>query len=134
MNQYRSARYYDDVPYRRFYRNKDRALVGGVCAGLADYFGFNLKVTRFITFVSILMAMPVALLLYFAVVVLIPSASDPARHSDVDPGFQKALRSAPAQTLGDVKRRFQSLDARLARLERHVTSPKFELDRKISNL
>jgi len=125
---------YDEIPNRRFYRNRDRAVIAGVCAGLADYFGFNLKVTRVIAVISLLMAMPVTLLIYFATVILIPSAQDPAMQPNVDAGFRKALRSAPGQTLGDVKRRFQTLDSRLARLERHVTSPRFDLDREIRNL
>lgn len=125
---------YDEIPNRRFYRNRDRAFIAGVCAGVADYFGFNLKVTRVIAVISLLMAMPVTLLIYFATVVLIPSAPDPAMQPNVDADFRKALRSAPGQTLGDVKRRFQTLDSRLARLERYVTSPKYNLDREIRNL
>ncbi len=37
-------------PNRRFYRDRDNAWLGGVCAGLAGYLGFNLKVTRFLAF------------------------------------------------------------------------------------
>jgi len=125
---------YDEIPSRRFYRNRDRAVIAGVCAGLADYFGFNLKVTRVMAVVSLLMAMPVTLIIYFAAVFLIPSAPDPALQPHVDADFRKALRAAPAQTLGDVKRRFQSLDSRLARLERYITSPRYDLDREIRNL
>jgi len=125
---------YDGIPHRRFYRNADRAMVAGVCAGIADYFGFNLRATRFLAFLSLLMAMPVTLLIYFAIVFLVPSASDAARQSRVDREFRQALRSSPVQTLGDVKRRYQSLDSRLARLERYVTSPKFDLDQEIRNL
>ena len=33
---------------RRFYRDADRAVLGGVCAGLASYLGINLKVLRFL--------------------------------------------------------------------------------------
>lgn len=125
---------YDEIPYRRFYRNKDRAVIAGVCAGLADYFGFNLKATRVIAFVSLVIATPVTLLIYFAIVFLIPATKGLKPRSGADPEFRQALRSSPAQTLGDVKRRFQSLDARLARLERYVTSPKFDLGREIDNL
>lgn len=125
---------YDDLSRRRFYRNRDRAMVAGVCAGLADYFGFNLRVTRFLAFVSLLMAMPVTLLIYFATVFLVPSAPDPARYPDYDVTFRKAVRSDPGQTLTDVKRRFQSLDSRLARLERYVTSSRFNLDQEFRKL
>lgn len=125
---------YDGIPHRRFYRNSDKAVVAGVCAGLADYFGFNLKVTRCLAVLSLLMAMPVTLLVYFATVFLVPSAPDVTRQADIDARFRQALRSSPGQTLSDVKRRFQSLDSRLARLERYVTSPKFELDQEFRRL
>jgi len=125
---------YDEIPRRRFYRNADKAKIAGVCAGLADYFGFNLKVTRLLAFISLLMAMPVTLLVYFATVFLVPSAPDPGKTANVDPNFRQALRSSPGQTLSDVKRRYQSLDSRLARLERYVTSPKFNLDQEFRNL
>ena len=125
---------YDAISGRRFYRNKDRALVAGVCAGLADYFGFNLKVTRVLAFVCLLMAMPMTLLVYFGTVFLVPSEAGLSRDAARDPGFRQALRSAPTQTMNDVKRRYQSLDSRLARLERYVTSPRFDLDQEFRNL
>jgi phage shock protein C len=125
---------YDGIPQRRFCRNADKAKVAGVCAGLADYFGFNLKVTRVLAVISLLMAMPVTLIVYFTTVFLVPSAPDPASKGQVDPIFRQALRSSPGQTLSDVKRRYQSLDSRLARLERYVTSPKFNLDQEFRKL
>lgn len=125
---------FDTYPRRRFVRNRDRAMVAGVCAGLADYFGFNLKVTRFLAFISLLMAMPFTLLAYFACVFLFPSAPDPSSRPHYDAEFQKAVRSDPAQTVSDVKRRFQSLDSRLARLERYVTSSRFNLDQEFRRL
>lgn len=62
---------YDAMTTRRFYRNRDRAIIAGVCAGLADYFGFNLKVTRVLAFISLIMAMPMTLLIYFGIVLLV---------------------------------------------------------------
>ena len=52
-----------------------RAVIGGVCAGLADYFGFNLKATRILAVISLFMAMPVTLLAYFGAVFLIPATT-----------------------------------------------------------
>lgn len=124
----------DPFPRRRFYRNRDRAMVAGVCAGLADYFGFNLRVTRFLAFISLLMATPITLLVYFATVFLVPAGPDPSTRPGYNEAFKRAVRSDPAQTLSDVKRRFQSLDSRLARLERYVTSPRFDLDQEFRRL
>ncbi len=33
----------------RLYRDKRRGMIFGVCAGLADYFAFDLRVTRILT-------------------------------------------------------------------------------------
>ncbi|MFQ5609255.1 MAG: hypothetical protein ACE5F8_03185 [Woeseiaceae bacterium] len=52
----------------------------------------------------------------------------------VDEGFRKSLRSSPGQTMSDVRRRFQSLDRRLARLEKYVTSSRYQLDRDFKDL
>lgn len=128
------SRYYDRIPRRRFYRSRNRAMVAGVCAGLADYFGFNLKVTRVLAVIAVLMAMPVTLVAYFGTVFLVPAAPDAGGEPPYDEEFRKAVRSAPRQTLSEVKRRFQSLDSRMARLERYVTSPRFNLDREFRNL
>ena len=125
---------YGSIPRRKFYRNRDRAVMGGVCAGLADYFGFNLKMTRILAVISLFMAMPVTLVAYFGAVFLVPAAPDSSREPKFDAEFRKAVRSAPRQTLGDVKRRFQSLDSRMARLERYVTSSRFNLDQEFKNL
>jgi len=125
---------HDSISRRRFYRNREKAMLGGVCAGLADYFGFNLRVTRILAFIAFLMAMPMTLLIYFGTVLLVPTGPDESRQPAYDPEFRKAVRSAPAQTLSDVRRRFQSLDGRLARLERYVTSSRFKLDQEFRNL
>lgn len=125
---------YESISGRRFFRNRDRAMVAGVCAGLADYFGFNLRVTRFLAFVCLLMAMPFTLLVYFGIVFLVPAAPSTPEPAQYDVEFRRALRSDPAATLNDVRRRFQSLDSRLARLERYVTSPRFDLDQEFRKL
>ena len=125
---------YDSIRSRPFHRSRDRAVIGGVCAGLADYFGFNLKVTRLLAVIALFMAMPVTLLVYFATVLLVPAQRDEPPRPNYDPEFHRALRASPKETLADVRRRFQSLDGRLARLERYVTSSRFDLDQEFRKL
>jgi len=125
---------YGDIKSRRFVRSRDRSIIAGVCAGLADYFGFNLKLTRLLAVIALFMAFPIAVLVYIGAVLLIPAAHDPERQPGFDRDFDRALRASPQQTMSDVRRRFQSLDGRLARLERYVTSPRYDLDREFSKL
>jgi len=127
-------RSYKSIPHRRFYRNAEKAWIGGVCAGLADYFGFNLRITRLFTFIIFIMFSAVTLLAYFGLVFLVPSDKNLRREAVRDPEFRQALRSDPVRTLSEVKHRFQSLDNRLARLERYVTSPRFGLDQEFRKL
>lgn len=124
----------EPIRRRRFYRDRDRAMIAGVCAGLADYFGFNLKVTRVLAFVAFLMAMPAAILVYVGVVLLVPAAPKKVERPDYDEAFRQAVRSDPRTTMVEVGRRYRKMESRLARLERYVTSPRFDLDEEFRKL
>ena len=130
---------------RHFYRDRDRAILGGVCAGLADYLGFNLKVTRILAFIAFLMAMPIAIIAYLAAVFLIPSESRGAKDTATDRRCYKRKRrhrkaekqdTERRQTSisDDINQRCESLDERLKRLEKHVTSKRYQLDQELSRL
>ena len=124
---------YAQMPNRRFYRNADKAMLGGVCAGIADYFGFNLCATRLLVIIAFF-AMPLTALVYLALVLLIPSVSAREVPQPADPAFKRKVRASPTQTMSDVRGRFKSLDRRLARLEKYVTSSRYQLDREFDRL
>jgi phage shock protein C len=129
---------YTGVHGQRLYRDADRAVLGGVCAGLATYLGFNLKVTRFLCIIAFLCAFPFALVAYIAAVLLIPSSSsrvyDQAIYEErrKDALREEILRAKP--TVSDVRERYKSMDERLARIEKYVTSSRYELDEKFRRL
>jgi len=150
---------YSGTSSRRLYRDADRAMLGGVCAGLAGYFGLNLRVTRFLAFIAFLMAMPVAVISYLAAVFLLPAESRQeydvvveshgcwgkrrarrARRAERDRERRRAKRSEAAApmpsgpTVKDVRERYRSLDKRLAELEKQVTSPRFQLEQEFRKL
>lgn len=123
---------YDAAESRRFYRSADRCILGGVCGGLAGYFGCNLKVTRILAIVALFMAPPFAVMAYLGAVVFLPAA--PSRPPAADEAFRRAVRASPGQTMSDVRRRFLALDRRLVRLEKYVTSSRYKLDREFHDL
>lgn len=150
---------YSESSGRRLYRDADRAMLGGVCAGLAGYFGLNLRVTRLLAFIAFLMAMPFAVIGYLAAVFLIPAESrgDDGRVSETGCcwgcwGTRRTRRSAkrreerrtqarepasqtpPRPTIREVRERYSSLDKRLAELEKKVTSPRFQLEQEFRKL
>lgn len=137
---------------RGYSRDADRAVLGGVLAGFADYFGFNLCVLRILGVIAFLTAMPVTIIAYLAVVLLVPATSSGRstrqrhrscrreRRSSRESRKSRKLREAREaredreQAYKAARERFGSLDDRLARIEKYVTSPRYELDREISKL
>lgn len=123
---------------RRLYRDADRAILGGVCAGLANYLGFNLKVTRLLCIIAFLCAFPFALIAYLAAVFLVPASSsriyDEAMYEErrKEALREEILRARP--TVDDVRERYRSLDRRLAKIEKYVTSSKYRLDEEFRRL
>ena len=123
---------------RRLYRDSDRAMLGGVCAGLAKHLGFNLKVTRFLAVVAFFCAMPITIIGYLAAVFLIPAASSKT-YDDVSSEElrkeklrEEILRAKP--TVNEVRERYKSMDERLAKIEKYVTSSRYELDEEFRRL
>ena len=109
-------------------------MLGGVCAGLADYFGFNVRATRLLAVVGFFINPLLATVAYLAAVMLVPADSTRAGPKSVNTVIKRAVRYSPGQAMSDVRRRFQSLDRRLARLEKYVTSNRYTLDREFRDL
>lgn len=136
---------YASTSGRHFVRDADRAVLGGVCAGIADYFGFNLRATRVIFIIAFCVAMPFAAVTYIAIVLLVPAESGRYEYV-VEREVRKRRRRLTrkekiqaedeerAQAAEAVKQRHQALDERLARIEKYVTSSRYNLDREFRNL
>ncbi len=136
---------------RRFSRDADRGMVAGVCAGIADYFGFRPCAVRLIFIIALFVAFPFAVLTYIAMVLLVPSES--SRYEYVverevihrrrrrrmsrrerrraEAGAEEEERVHRAE---QVRERYRTLDERLARIEKYVTSSRYDLDREFRNL
>lgn len=140
---------YASTSERRFVRSSDRACLGGVCSGIADYFGFRLCAVRAIFIVALFVAFPFAALTYLAIVFLVPA--DSGRYEYVvrrgtrcrrRKMTRRERREAEAEARAEekaraadrVRERYRSLDERLARIEKYVTSSRYDLDREFRNL
>jgi len=140
---------YQTYTSRAFCRSTDRAVLGGVCAGIADHFGFNLRVLRILAIIAFFVAMPMAVIAYLAVVFLFPARPGNnneqgcwrhrrrARKRERRKARKEAREEEPAapnEVASAVRARCQSMDKRLADLEKYITSPRYQLDREIRNL
>ncbi|SEI81475.1 phage shock protein C (PspC) family protein [Dyadobacter sp. SG02] len=64
----------EDAHIKKFYRDPDRKVVGGVAAGVASYFGVDLGVVRFLWVLSILL-FGTGFLIYIVLWVIAPTAN-----------------------------------------------------------
>jgi phage shock protein C len=118
----------------KLYRNPRRGMIFGVCAGIAEYFGFDVTVTRVVVVIGAFFAFPVIVVVYLVLALLLPvRAKVGTERAHGDP-VERQVRSSPHDTLANVRYRFRDLDARLQRLEKYVTSSRYKLDREFEKL
>src|SRR5215510_11136751 len=117
----------------RLYRDSEHGKLFGVCAGVADYFGFRRGAVR-ISVVILSMFMPMTILIYLVMAFLLPRKPEEMYKDKQEEQMWRAIRVEPATTFGRVRHRFRELEARLQRVERYVTSSRFKLDRDFRDL
>lgn len=118
----------------RLYRDPDHGVIFGVCAGIADYFGFNLTVTRVLVIVAALFSFPLVLTIYLVLALLLPKDPRPRPGPGEFESVERRVRAEPHATLSSLRYRYQDMDARLQRLEKYVTSRRYKLDREFEQL
>jgi phage shock protein C len=118
----------------RLYRNGDKALIFGVCAGLADYFGFNLGVTRVLVVAAALFSFPLVLAVYLVLALVLPKDPRPRFGASAPDEAELRVRAEPHATLSSLRYRYRDMETRLQRLEKYVTSGRYKLDREFERL
>ncbi len=118
---------------RRLYRDEEHAVCCGVCAGIADYFGFDRAATRVLTVVLQFLFAP-TFLIYLALAFLLPAKPRDLYRDEGEEAFWRQVRTSPKATASSVRHKFREIDARLQRMERYVTSPSFGLDSEFQKL
>jgi phage shock protein C len=79
----------------RLYRLPAQGKVFGVCAGLADYFGFDVTVTRVLVAMGAIFSAPLVIVAYIVLGFLLPVRSyEDGERDGVDP-VQRQLRANP---------------------------------------
>jgi phage shock protein C len=119
----------------KLYRNPRRGVFLGVCAGIAEYFGFDVTVTRVVVVVGAFFSFFLFVIAYVILGLILPVrpyAPEPGR--EAGDRLERQVRSSPHDTLASVRYRVRDLDVRLARLEKYVTSNRYKLDREFRKL
>lgn len=119
----------------RFYRDKQNGKVMGVCAGIADYTGFDVALVRICFLAAVFMSGGSVLPFYFIAGWVAPSKPIELEYSgNEERQFWQGVRASPARAARDIRSRFKDIDRRLADIESYVTTENRSLAREIEQL
>ncbi|WP_235091306.1 PspC domain-containing protein [Sphingomonas lutea] len=107
----------------------------GVCAGIADYTGFDVNLVRVCFIATVFMSGGSVLPFYFIagfVTPTKPSALDYENREDRQ--FWQGVRASPTRTAKDIRSRMRDIDRRLADIESYVTTENRSLAKEIEQL
>ena len=145
----------------RFRRYPDEGWIAGVCAGLADFMGWNVRLIRALAVLTFVFSGFFPLVLVYGVLWYVmeetrgrprplgrgrdPSGDDHGPRPDFggggryreswrDDGDHRTRFGGHGMSSADLRSRFAHLDARLASMEECVTSHDYELRRELRKL
>ena len=136
-SDYAPERYYEGQPASRtrFYRDKQNGKVMGVCAGIADYTGFDVALVRICFLAAVFMSGGSVLPFYFIAGWVAPTKP---RELDYDRSedrqFWQGVRASPRRAAQDIRARLKDIDRRVADIESYVTTENRSLAREIEQL
>ena len=142
------------------YRNAERGKIAGVCAGIADYFGWETWLVRILVVSGVLFGMPFLILAYIAGWFILdksPESSVKGNRGANESRYTKGHRQGrqtvdvtnesikvkariwqagepPKQALHDIRRKFRFLERKLQAMEQYVTSAEYTVSREINKL
>lgn len=120
----------------RLRRNMRRGKIAGVCAGLADYFGWRVKFVRLGAILATVFFFPLPIFAYLAAAVLMkrPSETKSAYQSTEDERFWRTYSVKPKATFAELRHRFRALETRVEQMEYAVTSDEYGLRKQFRDL
>lgn len=128
-----NAEYAEISNRNRLYRNRERGIIAGVCAGIADWTGFNLTALRVITIVLAIPFTAVIVIGYLVLALLLPVKPKNLYRDAEHEKFWNETRRAPVDSVSTLNRRFKSLDERLQRLETWLTSREYRFRQELDD-
>ncbi|KGJ96340.1 envelope stress response membrane protein PspC [Colwellia psychrerythraea] len=142
------------------YRNAEQGKIAGVCAGIADYFGWETWLVRILVVSGVLFGMPFLILAYIAGWFILdksPRSTGKRSNEAHDSRYASSHKEArhktnvsnesikvkariwqagepPKQALHDIRRKFRALEKKVQAMEQYVTSAEFTVSREINKL
>ena len=119
----------------RFYVDKQNKKWLGVCAGIADYMGWDVTLVRIgMVVITLAGAFPWSVIAYLAANWVAKPRPYGLYTDKEEEQFWQGVRRSPARTTRDVRGRLREIDRRLADVELYYTSRNRQLADEIDSL
>ena len=128
----------------KLHRDKEAGKLFGVCAGIARYYGIEPWVVRCLVVTGVIFSNGIVVLAYLAAAIVLDTApagasghkADAADEEDDAPHGNPPRYASPSprQQLRLVDAEFDEMELRLRRMETHVTSGRYELQREFGRI
>lgn len=126
---------------KTLYRDPVNGKIGGVCAGVADYFGMEVWLVRILTVTAFLIGLGFFVVVAYIAAMLIlekmpPEEAQKTYHNKEHQVKQKPWQQgkSASKLLADIDEEIKEMERGVAKMEAYVTSKEFELNRQFKKL
>lgn len=118
----------------RLFRNTREGKLGGVCAGIADFFNVDAALVRIGWVVGLFLFTPVFLFGYLVLCLILKQRPPHLFETPEDEKFWRSVTTRPDQTLSALRARFRQIDQKISTMEGYVASNEYNLNRQFRDL
>ncbi|OAN18286.1 phage shock protein C [Photobacterium jeanii] len=126
---------------KMLYRDPKNGKLGGVCAGVAEYFGVEVWLVRILTVSAFLLGLGfVVLVAYIAACLILDKMPEEHRYQQNVYNDHKVKQKSwqagqqPEQVLQNLEMEFDQMETKVRDMEAYVTSSTFTVQREFKNL
>ncbi len=129
---------------RKLYRDREHAKIAGVCAGIAAYFGAEVWVVRCVAVTGLIFVPSVIFPAYWIMYFVMSRPPDNGREQQgagpeqggdhTSPAPELGPQLSPRRSLRNLRAALAQAELRLRRMESHVTSGQYELQKELNRL
>lgn len=112
--------------FTSLYRKPESGMIAGVCAGLAEHYGWRRRVVRVIAFLLLLIAFWPVLLCYLLAAFILPTDEERGRSQAAGTSPPSAPPPRP-EYHGSLRKRFERIEARTRRVEAYLHGNEYRL-------
>ncbi|MCW5588754.1 MAG: envelope stress response membrane protein PspC [Legionellales bacterium] len=115
----------------RLYRARKNGRFFGVCAGIAEYFDFNVAMVRLFTVIACVVFPGTGILTYLILAFVLDKKPKDLYRDEKHDQFWRDVRVSPQKTLHDIKYRFMDIEKRVQKMESYITSAAYRFNQEL---